>query len=147
MDVAFVPGDFNVPLVLKTDFFRLEPIKPEHYERDYRAWMSSIEHIRSTPGYSSGRWPCEMSLEKNLKELERHAEDFIQRRGFTYSVLNGDDIVGAVYIYPTKKVGYDAMAKSWVTASRAELDSILREAISIWLVEDWPFESVHYDLH
>lgn len=146
MAISFVPENFKVPLELRTDLFRLEPVGPEHNERDYKAWMSSIAHIRSTPGYSGGKWPCEMSLEKNLLDLERHAEDFIQRKGFTYSVLDNDEIVGAVYIYPTEKDGYDAMAKSWVIANRAELDGILRKTISTWLTEQWPFDCVHYEL-
>jgi hypothetical protein len=30
---------------------RLEPLGPQHNQSDHAAWMSSIEHIRSTPGY------------------------------------------------------------------------------------------------
>ena len=36
-----------------------------------------------------------MSLEENLGDLERHARDFDERMGFTYTVLDaGDDVVG-----------------------------------------------------
>jgi hypothetical protein len=41
-----------------------------------------------------------MSMEDNLRDLERHARDFADRRGFTYSVLATDtgDVIGCVYI-------------------------------------------------
>src|SRR5260370_1259421 len=54
---AFVPGDFAVPGELVTDSFRLVPLGPEHNDGDYRAWMSSIDHIRSTPGFGGRSWP------------------------------------------------------------------------------------------
>jgi hypothetical protein len=99
---GFVPDDFVVPRELAADGFRLEPLGPQHNEGDYRAWMSSIEHIRSTPGFQGRSWPREMTLAENLADLEAHAKDFAARSGFTYTVLaeDGGEIVGCVYIYP-----------------------------------------------
>ncbi|ASJ73225.1 hypothetical protein [Granulosicoccus antarcticus] len=62
-----------------------------------------------------------------------------------FSVLDGDEIVGAVYVYPSQEEGYDARVKSWVIASRAQLDKILWESMSTWLIEAWPFDCVHYE--
>jgi hypothetical protein len=42
---------------LTTTQFHLEPLGPQHNQADHAAWMSSIEHIRSTPGYPDGNWP------------------------------------------------------------------------------------------
>ena len=53
----FVPVGFDPPTSLATDEFRLEPLGPQHNQADHAAWMSSIEHIRSTPGYPDGNWP------------------------------------------------------------------------------------------
>jgi hypothetical protein len=55
----FVPDEFGAPLLLSGDEFVLEPLAPEHNERDYAAWMSSIEHIRATPGFEDWSWPHE----------------------------------------------------------------------------------------
>ena len=81
MSTPFVPDDFEVPLELVTDRFRLEPLGPEHNERDHDAWMSSIDHIRATPGFGDGtwgpdRWPVEMTIEQNLGDLEMHWGEF-----------------------------------------------------------------------
>src|SRR4029078_12796457 len=86
---VFVPEGFEPPLELATDLFSLEPLGPEHNERDYAAWSSSVDHIRASPGYGpDSSWPHAMSLAQNLADLERHARDFAERRGFTYAVLD-----------------------------------------------------------
>jgi len=133
----FVPDDFDVPRTLTGPVFRLEPLGPEHNERDHAAWMSSIDHIRATPGFPDGGWPHPMPLEENLADLVRHAEDFEARRGFTYSVLDGDDVIGCVYIYPCSEPGIDAEVQTWVTALRADLDDVVRRAVAGW-VASWP---------
>ena len=142
MASEFVPDDFTVPRTFEGPGFRLEPLGPEHNERDHDAWMSSIDHIRDTPGYPDGAWPSPMSLEDNLADLERHARDFANRTGFTYSVLDGDDVIGCVYIYPTPFTEYDASVQSWVRVSRADLDEPLAREVAAWLRRDWPFARV-----
>ena len=104
--------------------------------------MSSIDHIRETPGFPNGTWPSAMTLESNLGDLVRHALDFEDRRGFTYSILDGDDVIGCLYIYPSRTA--DASVRSWVRASRAEMDVVTWQAISTWLETDWPFTTLEY---
>jgi hypothetical protein len=129
-----------------TDDFRLEPLGPQHNDPDYEAWSSSLEHIRLTPGWETGSWPDDRSLGDNLNDLERHADDFGQRTGFTYTVLDpaSGDVIGCVYIYPDKTGEHDARVSSWVRASRADLDVPLWRAVTDWLADEWPFESVVY---
>jgi hypothetical protein len=140
--LAFVPADFEPPLGLTVGGLRLEPLGPGHNERDHAAWSSSIDHIRSSPGFGAERsWPREMSLEENLEDLERHARDFAERTGFTYTVLDeSDDVVGCVYVYPADDGVHDARVTSWVRASHAELDAVVRQAVADWLESAaWPF--------
>jgi hypothetical protein len=144
---SFVPDDFAVPRDLVGPGFRLEPLGPQHNESDHHAWTSSIDHIRSTPGFPDGRWPPleGMTLEENRRDLERHWQDFEQRRGFTYTVLDEEDrVVGCVYIYPRKSDPRVAVVQSWVSAERAELDLPLHDAVANWLANDWPFPEVRY---
>jgi len=144
---AFVPDDFNVPRELVTARFRLEPLGPRHNAEDYEAWTSSIDHIRTTPGFPVGRWPVPgMTLEENLADLRRHAEDFAQRSGFTYTVLESGSgrVIGCVYIYPSREQSGVTDVRSWVTADRADLDPVLHDAVFDWLAGDWPFTTVAY---
>ena len=143
----FVPLSFEVPQTFGWSRFHLEPLGEQHNDRDHAAWMSSIHHIRSTPGFSEQEepeWPVAMTLEANLEDLIRHAKDFEERRGFTYSILDGDDVIGCIYIYPDRRPGHDASVSSWVRASRAELDTPVREALSAWIAEAWPFSNPYY---
>jgi hypothetical protein len=141
---AFVPDDFEAPRGLDGPGFSLEPLGPVHNERDHEAWMSSIEHIRSTPGWAGSSWPAPMTLEENLRDLERHAADFAGREGFTYTVLDHDDVIGCVYIYPDPSETAGARVRSWVKESRAEMDVPVWRAVSTWLEESWPFRSFDY---
>ena len=124
---AYVPPDFDVPLGLETAEFVLEPLGPEHDERDYEAWTSSLDHIRATPGYPDGTWPRMMTPDENRADLERHAEDFRARKGFTYTVLDpaDRDVIGCVYVYPLREGDQDAEVLSWVRESHAHLDPAL----------------------
>lgn len=144
MPRPFVPDDFVAPTSFDGPGFRLEPLGPPHNERDHKAWMSSIEHIRSTPGFPDGDWPSPMSLERNLEDLVRHARDFEQRKGFTYSILDGDDVIGCVYIYPTDRPDHDADVSSWVTEAQAVMDTVVFEALSEWIAEEWSFSNPFY---
>jgi RimJ/RimL family protein N-acetyltransferase len=142
----FVPADFAVPRALATERFTLEPLGPQHNESDYEAWSTSVEHIHATPGWESSKWPDDRSVEDNLRDLQRHADDFEQRTGFTYTVLDRatGEVIGCVYIYPHEGDQYDALVESWVRASRPELDVPLWRAVTDWLAEEWPFERVAY---
>lgn len=143
----FVPDGFDVPRAFGGDGFRLEPLGPQHNEQDLAAWSGSIGHVRATPGFVGRTWPPEegMSAEANLEDLVRHAQDFAERRGFTYTVLDGDDVIGCLYVYPAKDVPGRVSVSSWVRADRAPLDDVLHAAVTRWLAEVWPFEEERID--
>ncbi|MEO8208290.1 MAG: N-acetyltransferase [Chloroflexota bacterium] len=144
----FVPASFEPPAGLEHAAFRLRPLGPEHNYSDYLAWSSSLQHIRSSPGWADASWPHPMTLEENLRDLGRHADDFAARTGFTYTVLTPSDdesrVIGCVYIYPARRAGADVSVRSWVTAESAHLDGPLYHAVSAWLKGDWPFRDVDY---
>jgi hypothetical protein len=152
-DRLFVPADFAVPDGLTAGEFRLEPLGPQHNDADYAAWTASIDHIRATPGFAGLSWPHVMSLADNLRDLQRHAQDFAERRGFTYTVLSTGtgDVIGCVYIYPPRGDGPSGMegerhvlVRSWVRADRAALDPVMYHMVLAWLEREWPFRSIEY---
>ena len=87
-----------------------------------------------------------MTPDENGADLQRHAEDFRNRSGFTYTVLDpaSREVIGCVYIYPLPDSYHDARAVSWVRASHARLDTPLWHAVRAWLATDWPFADVQY---
>jgi hypothetical protein len=87
-----------------------------------------------------------MTREENCADLQRHADDFRARRGFTYTVLDPEarDVIGCVYIYPAPDSDGNAVVHSWVRKSDAHLDAPLWRTVSDWLESDWPFAGVDY---
>jgi len=83
-----------------------------------------------------------MTLAENLADLRRHADDFARRAGFTFTVLDpGDgDVIGCVYLYPSRSEEFDVTVQSWVRADRADLDRPLADAVAGWLATDWPWQ-------
>lgn len=144
---TFVPPDFALPDPPRGPGFVLTPLGVEHNEADLEAWSTSVEHIHATPGFAGHPWPDEpMTSTRNLEDLRGHVEDFAQRRGFTYSVLSEPtgEVVGCVYIYPSSAGNVDADVRSWVRATRPELDSPLFQTVREWLRADWPFARIDY---
>lgn len=142
----FVPDGFEPPPGLACPDFALEPLGPRHNVSDHAAWSSSVDHIRASPGWAGSSWPEPMSLDDNLRDLEMHARHFTERRGFTYTVLDpaSREVIGCLYVYPSKDAEHDAHVRSWVTADRAALDLPLRRAVAAWLAEEWPFARPAY---
>lgn len=141
-----VPYDFAVPAGLSNDLFVIEPLDVRHNESDHAAWTSSIDHIKATPGFAGRSWPEPMSLAENAGDLARHAQDFTDRTGFAYTVLDpgSGEVIGCVYFYPPRRGGYDVDVRSWVRADRAELDKPLHDVVRRWLSEAWPFRRPDY---
>mgnify|MGYP003347746425 CR=1 FL=1 len=155
--VPFVPDDFEVPRSLRAEHFVLEPLGPQHNVSDHAAWGSSIDHIRSTPGFDpddwgGDTWPYPMSAEQNLADLQMHAGEFERREAFAYTVLDGDgdgaEVIGCVYIDPDNATDAllraDAMVRCWVRSDRALLDPVLAASVREWLAASWPFTRVRF---
>ncbi len=143
----FVNDDFNVPLTLETDLFKLKKLTPDYAELDYDAVMSSKENLRNVFSINDD-WPAEnMTLNDNIKDLQRHEQDFDKRTGFTYTVLNHDEsqCLGCVYIYRTI-TDYNAVVFFWVRDSelKNELDKKLFAALKKWLNEKWSLERIAF---
>jgi len=135
---------------IRTSQFALEPLGPQHNEADYAAWWTSIEHIRSTPGFRADLWggddwPYEMSLAQNLVDLTQHADEFDRGEAFAYTVLDpiSADVIGCVYIDPDDVA--DARCRLWVRADRADTDKELERTVWEWLSEpEWAFGSIRF---
>ena len=140
----------RVPPALSTPDFVLEPLGPEHNERDHRAWMSSIDHIRATPGFGPGdwgndAWPVAMSSAENLGDLQMHRREFEAGEAFAWSVLDHDGaVIGCVYIDPDPTGACEAVVRSWTTAQAASLDVVLADAIRAWIEDAWPIRSARF---
>lgn len=143
----FVPGDFEVPVLLETEHFRIRPLKPSDVDLDYKAVMSSVEHLKGV--FGRGGWPSrDLTKEQDLRSLEMHYNQFLRREAFTFTVMNLEETecLGCIYIYPSRLDIYKAEIIMWVTADKFAkgLDAVLFQTVKQWVQKDWPFEKVVY---
>ena len=146
MTKKFIPEDFNIPSSLDTEDFHLEALTPAVAEMDYEAVMSSRVRLRSVFGENTD-WPEDtMSLSDNIKDLERHHEEFFSRRAFSYTVLTParDRCIGCVYIDPCIADEFDCEVYLWVRDEFLYLDNELFVSIHSWLDSFWPFKSIAF---
>jgi len=142
----FVKESFNVPEKLETDEFRLRMLTVNDVEKDYDAVMSSIDQLKEI--WPDADWPEGLTREKNLEDLDWHQGEFLTRSSFTYTVVALDEtrVLGCVYIYPTKKHGYDAEVYLWARETKlgTGLDTSLYDVVKHWLKSEWPFENAAF---
>ncbi len=146
-NAPIVPDEFAVPVQLETSRIRLRPLTINDAMKDFDAVMTSESRLRSVydPG---GEWPLGLTLEQNTIELGWHQTEFQLRTSFAYSVVSLDEsrVLGCMYIYPTRKEGYDVKITLWVRESEAktDLDQHLFETVQAWIERDWPFDNPAY---
>lgn len=145
---VFIPGEFEPPVLVETDNFKLVPLGPEVVDLDYEAYMSSIQHLQETFTRSTG-WPHEnINADDAMQDMLNEQERFNKRESFAYAVLTEDGAreMGCVYVRPSSKVGYDAEVSLWVTKADYDegFDERLYDWTRQWVEENWPFEEVAY---
>ncbi len=145
---SFVPDDFKIPHKLENQHFRIRMLTIHDLVKDYDAVKTSIDHLQGVFGPTSD-WPAaDLTLEQDLIDLAWHQKEFQRRTSFAYSVvsLDEDQVIGCVYIYPTSKVGSQAIAIMWVRSSFVSggMDDILFSTVKQWLDEKWPFEKISF---
>lgn len=141
----FVPEVFKFPPVVETERFRLRMLSVDDVEKDYEAVMETQEFFHSR----GSTWPREgFTIEENLADLERHQQEFLDRKAFAYTVVSLDEarVLGCVYINPTEREDADAVVYMWVRQSEYDqgLDPVLFQTIKEWLEASWPFSAVAY---
>jgi len=142
----FVPESFPVPEELIHEHFVLKPLKAVHAELDYRAVMSSVDHLTGAIGRRD--WPGNLTLEEDRVALAGHEWEFENRTGFVYTVMNTaeTEVIGCVYIYPSRLDDFDTEVALWVTEREFNrgTDKVLFDAVALWLDTAWPFEHIIY---
>lgn len=154
--MSFYPDNLPVPAGLQTADFLLRPLRTTDVVLDYAAVMESKELLRQ---WSGSNWPADdFTVADNLKDLELHENEHLQRQAFTFTVLHssGTPCLGCVYINPLRQLlesGHadpaelvmvserEAVTRFWVRpAGLAEgLDERLLAALISWLSRDWAF--------
>lgn len=145
---SFLPENFIVPVLAESAGFKLVPLAPSLAQKDFDAYMSSIEHLQTTFSRSPN-WPHKgISSADAIKDMENEEARFKNRKSFAYAVLtpDGSRERGCVYVSPSPVEGYDAVVRMWVTKADydAGFDAELYQWVTRWVQTDWPFQKVAY---
>ena len=153
-------GDENItiPDGLVTNEFLIRPLLATDVELDYAAVMESREFLRK---WEQSSWPADdFTVADNLKDLQRHEREHINRESFTFTVMNTTETecLGCIYIFPltarwlshaeTTPIGdtdwanYEAVILFWIRQSRlAEaMDRNLLDILRPWFKQEWTFD-------
>lgn len=144
-EIPFVPDNFAVPPCFETNHFRLRMLSVKDVAKDYEAVIESRDLLHSM----GSTWPREdFTIEENLADLERHQQEFIERKAFAYTVVSLDEsqVLGCVYINPAESEAADSTVYLWVRQSEYDkgLDGVLFRAVKEWIETAWPFTRVIY---
>jgi hypothetical protein len=135
-----VPDDFEVPVGLEHERFRLRMLSIDDVLKDFDAICDRVDHDgRSQP-------PFVATVADNLVDLGWHQKEFELRRSFAYTMVAPDEaqVLGCVYLYPSET--HDVRVRLWVRRSAWDqgLDAVLEAAVRDWLGREWPFETVDW---
>jgi RimJ/RimL family protein N-acetyltransferase len=150
--MEFYPVGTPVPEEKRTGRLCLRPLRATDVELDYEAVMSSAEMLRR---WSQSDWPTDdFTLAQNLADLQRHEREHIERKAFTFTVLDprGTQCLGCVYIGPLrseeillcKDAAYAADVGFWVRTSELinALDQHLAATVRDWFQAEWAFDCI-----
>jgi hypothetical protein len=145
---SFVPAAFEPPKLVETAGFKIVPLGPELVDVDFKAYMSSIEHLQKTFSRSTD-WPHkDISRADAMRDMETEQARFSSRRSFAYAVLtpDGSRELGSVYVAPSPVGAYDAVVRMWVTKADFDsgFDAELYKWVTNWMQAAWPFRKVAY---
>jgi hypothetical protein len=145
---SFIPANFDPPKRVETAAFRIVPLGPDLVDIDFKAYMSSVEHLQQTFSRSNN-WPhAGITHADAMKDMENEQARFSGRRSFAYAVLtpDGSRELGSVYVAPSPVGTYDAVVRMWVTKDQydAGFDAALYAWVTNWIRTDWPFRKVAY---
>jgi len=154
--MEFYPPDAVVPAEKRTDRLLLRPLRVADVELDYAAVMSSAASLRR---WSQSEWPADdFSLAENRSDLERHEREHLERKAFTFTVLDplGARCLGCVYIMPLRSqemplgegVTHPGRVTFWVRDSEQPggLDRHLLATLREWLTAEWALGRVVFTI-
>ncbi|OIQ20051.1 MAG: hypothetical protein BM556_06065 [Bacteriovorax sp. MedPE-SWde] len=137
-----LPVEFSAPIKVIREKYFLEVLSSKHNKADFEAWSSSIDELKGVFG-PNNPWPEDVTdLSYNLKDLENHHKEFLDREAFTYSILErGSDLcIGCLYIRPCSISEYDCRVDFWFRTGHTSHVEEFYQWLKKWLLEYWGFD-------
>lgn len=157
--MRFYSDEFPVPELFRDDEFVLRPLRASDVELDFDAVIPSSAMLRT---WSQSDWPADgFTLEENLVDLQWHEQEHLDKKAFTYTIMNPEETfcLGCIYVKPLSQEMVElgvcppsdqdvemvaASVRYWVRESHAtrEFNSAILEGIIEWFESEWYFNCV-----
>jgi hypothetical protein len=98
--MKFYSDEFPIPELFQADEFIFRPLRASDVELDFDAVISSSPMLRA---WSQSDWPANgFTLEENMDDLQRHEQEHLNKKAFTYTIMNpeGTFCLGCIYMNP-----------------------------------------------
>lgn len=112
------PDFVNTPLPRHAQLgpFTLDVLTPQHVQEDFEVVVESADVLQ---GLFGDDWPTGLTLEDNLRDLQRHAEEFDACFAFAWIIRSSDgQYLGCAYLNPTPGVSGAGKVVTWIRAGR-----------------------------
>jgi len=157
--MKFYSDEFPIPELFQSDEFIFRPLRASDVELDFDAVISSSTMLRD---WSQSDWPVDgFTPEENLDDLQRHEQEHLDKKAFTYTIMNPEETfcLGCIYMNPLIQETVDliirqlpakdeelfsASIRYWVRESHAtkKFSSEILGKIIQWLNNEWYFNCV-----
>jgi hypothetical protein len=122
-----LPDRLRPPDVWGGPGWSARPLRLSDAEADYEAVMASADRLKGCLD-PDDPWPEGLTLYENRVDLGWHEREFTSGRSYTWTVVQGDRVVGAAYLCPSDRAGFQAMAFWWVRTGHEGLEAPLGAA-------------------
>ena len=143
--VPLLPSNVEIPRTFGSDRYTVEPLSYDNMYPDYESVDKGADNLGKYLRQGTGFYK-DCRLAEEIVEVGWHMGEWERRRSFAYVVMSPDRMtcIGGVYVNPTKKRDYDALALMWLTPDAEHLDAEVYEAFRKWLAEKWPLDKVGF---
>jgi len=137
-----VADGFEVPVRVELEYVVLVPVTIRNWDKDYDAVVSTRGYTGLNPGLV---WPEQTmgSVLFGLSDVCYMDKLLRGRASVCYGIMTPDERteLGCLYVYRTRKLGYDAEIYCWVRRKEAEegLRERVYEFAEAWVPDVWPF--------
>ena len=116
----------------------ISPLTPAQVYEDFAAVTASANVLF---GLFGNDWPANLTLEKNLKDLDRHASEFAVNFAFSWIIRSENGrYIGCAYLNPPKDDKQSARVFTWIEDRRDRNDVLddFNDVFREWLTPRLP---------
>jgi hypothetical protein len=131
-------ADRPLPRQARFGPFRLDILTPDDVQEDFDVVTESTDVLW---GLFGDDWPKGLTLEENLKDLQRHEREFDVAYAFAWIIRSEDGrYLGCAYVKPTPDISGESAVFTWIRTGDDRLSTLAQFNTNFrdWLTDHLP---------